>query len=179
MSDGCPSKRRKVTESCPILSLWLARKSALKRTCLYWTRGCRPDAEDLLGDALVRALEAQSSAREIIRPIAWLNSIIANLGRDRWRRGKQEVAFEPYTDSSRELIFEQSHCDDALDARRRLLQFLKSDLSSAQRHVLLQRCVGESYRDIARDLQVSESMARKLAQQARATVKASGVEIET
>jgi DNA-directed RNA polymerase specialized sigma24 family protein len=158
----------------PILRLWLTRRSALERICLHWTRGCRADAEDLLSDAVARALEVQLPPEAISSQTAWLTAIIANLGRDRWRRGRHEVRLDLRQCRPDELMGEQALCDDALHTRRELARFLgrESGLSSAQRHALLSRCVGESYRDVARSLNMSESRARKLVQEARQLVRA-------
>jgi DNA-directed RNA polymerase specialized sigma24 family protein len=102
-------------------------------------------------------------------PRAWLTAIIANLGRDRWRRANHEVPVNPRECDLDELMAAHMPCDDALDTRRKLVRFLGhgSDLSSVQRHVLLERGVGESYRNIAQSLNMTESTARKIAQQAR------------
>ena len=161
--------RHDQVESWPILRLWLTRRSTLERICLHWTRGCRSDAEDLLSDALTRALEAPPPPESVSSPRAWLTTIIANLGRDRWRRANHEVHVDPRQCQLDDLMAGHVPCDDALDTRRKLVCFLGhgSGLSSVQRHVLIERGVGESYRNIARSLNMSESTARKVAQQAR------------
>lgn len=163
-------------ESWPILRLWLTRRSTLERICLRWTRGCRSDAEDLLSDALTRALEAPPPPEAVSSPRAWITTIIANLGRDRWRRANHEMHEEPRQCQLDELTAGQMPCDDALDTRRTLVRFLGHEcgLSSVQRHVLIERGVGESYRNIARGLNMSESTARKVAQQARLLMRLNG-----
>jgi DNA-directed RNA polymerase specialized sigma24 family protein len=168
--------RHAQVESWPILRLWLTRRSTLERICLHWTRGCRSDAEDLLSEALKRALEAPPPPETVSSPRAWLTAIIANLGRDRWRRANHEVPVDPRQCHLDELTGGQMPCDDALDTRRKLVRFLGhgSGLSSVQRHVLIERGVGESYRNIARSLNMSESTARKVAQQARLLMRLNG-----
>jgi RNA polymerase sigma-70 factor, ECF subfamily len=160
-------------ESSPIVHLWLTRRVELERICLHWSRGCRSDAEDLLSDALTRALEAAPEADALSSPRAWLAAIIANLGRDRWRRASQEVPLDCQSHPDA-LIVDRALCDDALDTRRELARLLgrESGLTSAQRHILFGRCMGESYRDIAQSLEITESLARKLAQQARVQLRA-------
>lgn len=168
--------RHAQVESWPILRLWLTRRSTLERICLHWTRGCRSDAEDLLSDALARALEAPPPPEAVSSPCAWLTTIIANLGRDRWRRANHEVHADPRQCQLDELTTGQIPCDDALDTRRKLMRCLghESGLSSVQRHVLIERGVGESYRNIARSLNMSESTTRKVAQQARLLMRLNG-----
>jgi RNA polymerase sigma factor (sigma-70 family) len=163
------------TES-PIVQLWLTRRGELERICLHWSRGCRSDAEDLLSDALTRALEAEPAREAISSPRAWLSAIIANLGRDRWRRAGQEVPLDLQQSHPEVLIAEGG--DEGLDTRRELARLLgrEGGLTSAQRHILAERCLGESYREIARSLGMSESLARKLAQQARAQLRGSTTE---
>lgn len=163
-------------ESWAILRLWLTRRSTLERICLRWTRGCPWDAEDLLSEALTRALEASPPPEAVSSPRAWLTAIIANLGRDRWRRANHEVQVNPHPCHLDDLIAGHMPCDDALDTRRKLVRFLGhgSGLSSVERHVLLERGVGESYRNIARSLNMTESTARKIAQQARMRISING-----
>ena len=60
---------------------WL-RRPRLLRLCLRWTQGNLPDAEDLLSEAWLRAMEARIDASSIRRPFSFLATIIANLGRE-------------------------------------------------------------------------------------------------
>jgi len=167
-------RSRGQTASSPILRVWLTRRAELERVCLHWTRGCRSDAEDLLSEALARALEAAADPQEVASPRAWLATIIANLGRDRWRRAVSEVPLDVHDSGDDELVPERAFIDEAIDVRRQLLRALgaASELPSAQRHILLRRCLGETYADIARSLNISEGLARKLVHEARGYLRA-------
>lgn len=176
-NESSSARDLRYAEWSPILRLWLTRRRELERICLQWTRGCRSDAEDLLSDALARALEANLAPNELTSPRAWLFAIIANLGRDRWRRAAHELILDRGPERIDELVAERGTSDDTVDLRRELFRVLGRDggLTSAQRHILIERCLGESYRDIARGLEISECLARKLAQQARRHLKRNGL----
>src|SRR5688572_17323289 len=65
-------------------------RAKLLGLCLRWTHGDRADAEDLLGDAYLRVLEADVRGDpELVRPLAFWRTVIRNLSRDRGRHTRR------------------------------------------------------------------------------------------
>lgn len=155
---------------------WSVSRGELERLCLRWSRGHRSDAEDLLSEAILRAAEAErSGSQEPANPRAWLATVIANLGRDRLRaRGRETLT--DYSEEEPEFV-EATLAVHASTVRAKddLAELARCivGLTPVQRHVLLAHGLGETYREIARRLQVSEASARKQAQLARNVLRAS------
>lgn len=140
---------------------------------MRWTRGHHSDAEDLLGDAILLAIEAVGTRLERVEnPLAWLRTIIANLGRDKLRaRKKRASVADSYIE--RETPDTASSQEEAYVTKIDLAQLMSAlrRLTRMQRDALVARGLGESYSRIAETLQTSESNARKLVQLARNEVR--------
>jgi len=143
---------------------------ALLKCCLRWTRGDLAEAEDLLGDAYLRVMEAsQLRPCQLHKPRSFWLTVINNLGRDRLRRtrrwrteGDEDAALESLEargQSAEDLVLLR---ECLAEAARRLTQ-----LSQKQRSALLLRSNGAEYAEIAALLATSETNARKLVEMAR------------
>jgi len=170
----CTGSRALPSDLLPVLHVWQSQRERLRRLCLRWTAGNGADAEDLLSEAVLRALESGRHRRDDIRsPRAWVATIIGNLGRDRMRKRTREVLFDP--DDIVGASFRLRKCpDENLHARHELEKVFgsSSTLSFAERHILLERCLGAPYGEIASALRVTEGSARKLVHRAREQLKA-------
>jgi RNA polymerase sigma factor (sigma-70 family) len=158
---------------------WQANRAALMRLCRRWSDGNQADAEDLLGDAYLRALEARASAPAApARPLAWWSTIIANSARDRARRGGtraravERLRVEWYRLSQ----VPPSAPDEQFVLRHRIraVRLQISALNAQQKAALTLRTSGFGYDEIGRALGVSTPHARKLVQLARAVLRRPG-----
>jgi RNA polymerase sigma factor (sigma-70 family) len=146
------------------------RRDALLKCCLRWTRGDLSEAEDLLGDAYLRVMEAaQQRPCELRKPRSFWLTVINNLGRDRLRRtrrwrteGDEDAALESLEArgrSAEDLVLLRECLAEAARGLTRLTQ--------RQRSALLLRSSGAEYAEIATLLATSEMNARKLVETAR------------
>lgn len=142
----------------------------LKR-CLRWVNGNRAEAEDLLGDAWLRLLEA--SNRQGAPPCnhgSFLLTVIDNLGRDRLRRARrwQQGGLNEY-ESLEALTTTAEHL---LLLRERLVSTAQQldTMKDKERAALMLRSSGVEYVAIAAALATSEMNARKLVETARKQV---------
>jgi RNA polymerase sigma factor (sigma-70 family) len=153
---------------------WL-RRPRLLRLCLRWTHGNLPDAEDLLSEAWLRAMEAPIDASSIRRPFSFLAAIITNLGRDRLRAARN-AQLDSYAQSDGSPAFaSRAPGPDELACARESLSHVFDVLQRVpgrQRSALLMRSRGDDYSCIALGLGTTEQNARKLVQFARAAVHA-------
>jgi RNA polymerase sigma factor (sigma-70 family) len=144
----------------------------LLRHCLRWTRGDLSEAEDLLGDACLRVVEAtRRGDANPNSPASFWVTVINNLGRDRLRRARRWrfdcgeegwdtllALFAPASDT------EERVCQrELLEAAVRELQ----QLNVKQRAALLLRSRGVEYPRIGELLDTSSANARKLVETAR------------
>jgi RNA polymerase sigma-70 factor (ECF subfamily) len=154
--------------------LWVSSHRKLHGRCLRWTRGHRPDAEDLLGDAILLAIESAGVHLERIEnPLAWLAAIIGNLGRDALRARKQRPQVSDSVLERERIAAPLASNEDAFATKHELTQLASAllRLTSMQREALIARSFGDSYPQIARRLHTSESNARKLVQLARSALR--------
>jgi RNA polymerase sigma factor (sigma-70 family) len=156
---------------------WSSRPLLL-RLCLRWTRGDLAEAEDLLGDACLRVMEAQSRTQAgLVQPISFWATVINNLGRDRIRRtrrwrfedGTQVSALlralpSPTVSAEHQVLLRES----LAEAARRLER-----LNGKQRTAVLLRTRGSGYSTIAKVLGTSQANARKLVETARSALVSS------
>lgn len=161
----------------PCVEAWVSSRELLFRLCLRWMRGHRADAEDLLSEACLRAIEnARRQRSEIDNPISFCATIIANRARDLKRRARSgRRSFELTTlHGERQAVTEGSSPDDVLCHREALLavdERLRA-LPHAQQSALWMRTLGVEYPQIAGRLGTSEQNVRKLVQIARASLRA-------
>ena len=157
----------RIHEASDICRLWKEKRASLQLLCLRWTQGNYGEAEDLLGDAFLRAVEAErDNCTKIDNPQAWLATIICNLARDRLRTrrrtplvGSLDPRIEPH--EAREEAAFLARCTLAT------LQAALSTLTATQREALLARALGDNYDQIASSRHTSTSNARKLVELAR------------
>ena len=110
------------------------------------------DAEDLLQEALLRALRAYPRLRHGDHLRAWLYRITTNAAMDRHRRGRREVA---HPDPAASVAVEDPELLDGFEA-------LIADLSDGVRATLRLRFVEDlEYDAIARRLDCSPEAARQ------------------
>lgn len=110
---------------------------ALYRTALHLSGGRRADAEDLLQDAMLRALRGVHGLRDPAASRAWLFTILSRTYLDRMRAAQRRA--EVLSSELDEHVFEQALEDwdesvvvpDALLARRQV----RDDLLSAVNHM--------------------------------------------
>jgi RNA polymerase sigma factor (sigma-70 family) len=157
-----------------VLEPWLTRRASLLRLCLRWTGGNHSDAEDLLGDACLRAMEARGDT-EIRSPVSFSATIIANLARDRRRLGRCRRLESLGLESHPGLVSRGSWPDDLAHAREVLARAISvlERVPARQRSALLLRSLGEDYSRIADQVGTTRQSARKLVQFARAAVQTS------
>ena len=154
------------------LSPWVLNRQLLMRLCLRWTRGNQQEAEDLLGDAYLRALEGEQKAL-VQCPLSYSATIIANLARDRLRTRHPHEALGD-VDSTRWPACHASSPDELASTRESLQRALRvlEAVPSRQRSALLLRSLGNDYSRIASAVGTTQAHARKLVQFARAAVQA-------
>jgi RNA polymerase sigma factor (sigma-70 family) len=159
-----------------ISRFWCTNRGSLLRICKRWSRGNLADAEDLLGEACLRVLEAHASASVAPeRPFAWWATIIANTARDHARkrerrlRSADELRGEMPGLAHTALTLPDEHCllRDAI----REVRCGMSGLTGHQQMALTLRGLGDDYEEIARKLGTSSTNARKLVQVARRTLR--------
>lgn len=153
---------------------WLSSSAQFQRLALRWTFGNASDAQDLLSDAVLRAIEGRERAREVGDLRAWFVTVISNLGRDRRRAGASTRAAPSTFLQEGELAAPVLPPIDALILKYELRNVgdAVSRLPTAQRQAVLLRCRGEPYERIAKELGWSTSNARKQVQLARKALRA-------
>lgn len=154
-----------------VLGPWLWRRSLLLRLCLRWTRGNLTEAEDLLSDACLRAMEAGQGGVAVNNPVSFSTTIIANLARDRRRASRYELE-RPASDSEPPLISPDATPYEHASARECLRRTLSAlgGVPPRQRAALLLRSMGNDYACIAKEVGTSPQNARKMVQEARAKI---------
>jgi RNA polymerase sigma-70 factor (ECF subfamily) len=94
---------------------------------LIGVTGSVAEAEDVLQEAFVRALDHPRRLRGIDNPEAWLRTVAVNIARSRWRRAQRFLGLAP------RLV--EEHVDGATDDHVVLLQALRQ-LPAGQREVI-------------------------------------------
>jgi RNA polymerase sigma factor (sigma-70 family) len=158
----------------PLSTPWSCSKTLLFRLCLRWTRGNPSEAEDLLSEACLRGIEAQSGGLVIRSPMSFWTSTIANLARDKYRARRTSSGGSPsYSRAVGDIPVSNATAPDHLaDVRERLqMAFARLEkMPPRQRSALLLRSLGDDYSSIARVVGTSEQSARKLVQSGRAAL---------
>lgn len=137
-------------------SLWLRLKSKIS-----YATGSSSDAEDILSSAYVKMAERDGDA--IGNEEAFLFRTAMNLHIDERRRASSRGTV-CYLELDELLVDPTPLQDEALDARRQweAVQSLIERLPDRTREVLFMRRVdGMRYKDIARELDISESAVEK------------------
>jgi RNA polymerase sigma factor (sigma-70 family) len=162
---------RSLDTAALVASLMEERHTELHRVCIRWARGHHADAEDLLAEACLRAIQAsQRGAAPLGNPIGWLTTIVQNLARDQLRA--------PDRKRRADVLPEHAHgvspdVWDSLESKKQLARAAAElrRLPPAQRRSLLARAAGDDYPAIASALCTSPENARKLVQTARNTLR--------
>jgi RNA polymerase sigma-70 factor (ECF subfamily) len=122
------------------------------------------DAEDVVHDVFVRALEKAASFRHDATPRTWLHRITVNTCIDHWRKRKPVESFEAA--SFRSHAYTPDPCAGAV------LRAAFKCLSPLDRRLCLLRFVtGFSYREIANRLNMPEGTAKRRVSSARARLR--------
>jgi RNA polymerase sigma factor (sigma-70 family) len=157
-------------------SVWIDNRDMLYRRCLGWTNGNATEAEDLLGQLLMRLVRVESD--ELLRvkcPRAWMTRILrhlyVDLVRGNWRAQSHDVEIERSLHASAEP-------DPSAEVwRGELSEALRSAidaLPSSLRGPLVQRYIeGLDYQHIARCHDITPPTARKRCQLARDRIRQS------
>jgi RNA polymerase sigma-70 factor (ECF subfamily) len=125
-----------------------------------------PDgAEDVLQDALLRALRAYPRLRHGDHLRAWLYRITTNAAMDRHRRGRREVA---HPDPAATVATEEGGWDSSLDGFEALIAGLSDGV---QRTLRLRFVEDLEYDAIARRLDCSPEAARQRVSSALRTLR--------
>jgi RNA polymerase sigma factor (sigma-70 family) len=160
--------------------LWESYQDDFYNRCLQWMGGNFHDAEDALNQAMLKAWnEWTKSANKIIYPKAWLTRIIYNFCMDVHRKRKREatvieniddIKFADHPAFASRIGFPESNILN-LEMQAYLRHQIKS-LPDRLRYPFILRCCQEkSYKDVAKELALSEENVRKRIQQARKILK--------
>jgi RNA polymerase sigma-70 factor, ECF subfamily len=149
-----------------------APRAALYKICLRCAHGNPVDAEDLLGEATLRVMEAEPTEHQIDNPITWWATIIRNIARDRHRQQvcRRELAeFRPLDSSPEASSHRVLDGISYILARRELRAAIEAiaRLPDRQRRALLLRASGAEYDEIAKEVGTTYANTRKLVQVAR------------
>lgn len=148
------------------------QRTELLRRCLRWTRGDLSEAEDLLGDACLRVVEAtRAGGGSLNSPASFWVTVINNLGRDRLRRARRwrfDRGDEGW-DTLLGMLAPASDTEERASQRERLEVAVRElkQLNEKQRAALLLRSRGVEYPRIGELLDTSCANARKLVETAR------------
>ena len=150
----------------------------LRRQCLKLMSGNVADAEDALGDAMVRASAyfAEGHGDKITNTGAWLSRLVRNAcidlfrARSRQKRWTEEVLAMPDCNSVPSLPAPQQTPEEVAEvgeAMRSLKQKLDALPDILREPVILRFLEGHSYTEIADQLSITKCAARKRIQLAR------------
>ena len=156
-------------DSSAFWPLWQKYAHRLFTVCLREMRGNRADAEDALGQTMLKALEKLPLFGSELRCAeAWLIRLARNLCRDLIRqRLRTDAAAEEFRRSCR------NDGDDGRDDREEIdPEALIAALPAPLREIVLLRLVQRlPYKDIASQLRLTSAAARKRVQSARQTMQ--------
>ncbi|MCG7548761.1 sigma-70 family RNA polymerase sigma factor [Pseudoalteromonas sp. Of7M-16] len=123
---------------------------------------CHHDAQDLSQDTFIRALTSSTDLLEVKEPRAYLATIANRLIIDKARRKRIEQAYiEAQTEMQQEQV---PSCETVLETMQRLealSRLLEGLADKPRRAFLMARLDGMKYKEIAAQLNVSESMVQK------------------
>jgi RNA polymerase sigma factor (sigma-70 family) len=160
--------------------LWNQHQAYLYRRCLGWTGGNRTYAEEALSQASLKAwAKLPNSAAKITHPKAWLIRLTYNLCID-LQRQRNRSAFgvenvEELTASATDVTLSNFESPESAVLRREMGEQIRraiDELPPRLRYPFVMRfCREMSYADIAQQLDLSNSNARKRIQQARSLLQ--------
>lgn len=156
--------------------LWESSQDYFYNCCLNWMGGNSHDAEDALNQAMLKAWnEWTKTKNKIIYPKAWLNRIIYNFCMDVHRKRKREATVIENIDDikfadhpafvSRAELPESNILN--LEMGAYLYHHIESLPDRLRHPFILHYCQEKSYRDVAKQLALSEENVRKRIQKAR------------
>ncbi|MFD1696561.1 RNA polymerase sigma factor [Roseibium aestuarii] len=153
----------------------------LRRRALRLTRGNRDEADDLLSSTLIKAVtHVERHGTDVLEPRAFLlfamrNEHISRIRRQVPERSLRDMQGDVHQDEYyglAEAAPDQENCLRHQDALRRVLSVVDA-LPEELRAVFSLRFLDEcSYRDIARQLEITETLARKRIQHLREKLRA-------
>lgn len=168
--DPQPRPRFEPPPHGPLWPTWLEHREYLFRRCLVWTKGRRCEAEDLLGELLVRLLRMSPERLATVQsPRAWMACVLRNICIDHARaRGRAHDRHEDVEQS----LYDSPPCEpEAQLWKEELSELLSSAIDTLPRGLrdpLIQRYMQDmDYGDIARHHQITPATARKRCQLAR------------
>jgi len=151
--------------------LWEEYQDYFYSRCLKWMGGNSHDAEDLLSRAMLKAWNLWlDDAGKIVNPKAWLSRLIHNLSVDihRQRQRETQITDQALVTPSRESTeSELLRCELGAYLRHKI-----ECLPPRLRHpFILHCCQQKSYRDIAKELALSEDNVYKRVKQAQSILQ--------
>jgi RNA polymerase sigma-70 factor (ECF subfamily) len=160
--------------------LWESYQDYFYKCCLKWMRGNSHDAEEVLSQAMLKAWnEWQKSANTIQYPKAWLTRLIYNVCMDMHRKYQREAPVLANIDDIKFADHPALACRGELpeskilhvEMRAYLYQRIRS-LSDRLRHpFILHYDQEKSYKEIAKQLALSEENVRKRLFKARSILQ--------
>lgn len=160
--------------------LWNQHRDYLYRRCLGWTGGNSTHAEEVLSQASLKAWsKLPGFATKIANPKAWLIRLTYNLCVD-LQRQRNRSAFgvenvEELTSSVTDVAISTFESPESMVLRREMGEEIRraiDELPPRLRYPFVMRfCREMSYADIAQQLDLSNSNARKRIQQARSLLQ--------
>lgn len=156
--------------------LWEQYQDYLYSRCLQWMGGNRHDAEDLFSLAMLKAWNQWPDyGGKITKPRAWLSRLIQNLCMDRHRERKRDAQriknVEDIQFVDRAVVTSRLESPESEMFSHELRAYLRHRIESLPTRLrqpfILRHCQEKSYRDIAKELALSEDNIYKRVQQAR------------
>ena len=157
---------------------WLKYQPYLSQRCLHWMGGNRTLAEEALSSAMIKArMKWPRYATKIKNPKAWLTRFTHNHCVDLHCAYRRQVTsvdnFDEVIDKAISFTRAPSPNTDLLhqELRTYLLQIIEALPPRLRQPFILRFLKETSYRDIANQLSISETNARKRVQQARSILR--------
>lgn len=126
------------------------------------------DAEDIVDEAIVRAMESHSLDQARVR--GWLVAVTARLAADLYRRRARDARLlERGVEFSGHVRFDERYCEQA---EAEWAARLVDSLPARQRDALTLRARGHSVSEIAQSMEVTYRTAESLLARARSTARA-------
>ncbi|RMG34718.1 MAG: RNA polymerase sigma factor [Gammaproteobacteria bacterium] len=162
----CPTLLQKIGRNRRLKQAVCAERERLYRLAWSW---CHDQhlAEDLVQEALTRALTKLDSLRDEERLAVWVTRIMANLFRDHFRRRKEETGqdFEPVSEETPEEAADRSQL---VQRTRAAIATLRDD---HRQIITLVDLAGFSYADTATILDVPVGTVMSRLSRARANLR--------